>query len=112
MLAGYPISTFPRTLYFPYTFKGKACFLIEGSETDTMSEEGSICTKCGPCTSLYRTNALRIIEHMATHILHDSIPPTGALQPLFATLADVYDLRKFVAAREGIMFIRSILLLQ
>ena len=60
-----------RTLYFPYRFKGKACFLIEGSEGDTIGEEGSLCTKCGPRTSLDRMNAQCIIEHMATHILYD-----------------------------------------
>ena len=60
-----------RTLYFPYRFKGKVCFLIEGSEGDTIGEEGSLCTKCGPRTSLDRTNAQRIIEQMATHILYD-----------------------------------------
>ena len=59
------------TLYFPYRFKGKACFLIEGSEGDTIGEEGSLCTKCGPRTSLDRMNAQCIIEHMATHILYD-----------------------------------------
>ena len=65
------IPTVKCTLYFPYRFKGKACFLIEGSERDTIGEEGSLCTKCGPRTSLDRTNAQRIIEHMAAHILYD-----------------------------------------
>ena len=45
------------------------CFLIEpeDNEGDTIGEEGSLCTKCGPRTSLDRTNAQRIIEHMARH---------------------------------------------
>ena len=71
MLFRSSIPTVKRTLYFPYRFKGKACFLIKGSEGDTIGEEGSLCTKCGPRTSLDRTNAQRIIEHMAAHILHD-----------------------------------------
>ena len=65
------IPTVKHTPNFPYRFKGKACFLIEGSESDTISEEGSLCTKCGPHTSLDRTNSQCIIEHMAAHILHD-----------------------------------------
>ena len=61
-----------RTPNFPYRLEGKACFLVERNEEEqSISSEGSICSKCGPRTSLDRSNAQRILEHMAAHILYD-----------------------------------------
>ncbi|KAJ7939362.1 hypothetical protein B0H13DRAFT_1576666, partial [Mycena leptocephala] len=52
---------------------GKACFHCEGSENDLDIEPDSepCCPQCGPTVPLDFTKGQRVLEHVATHQLHD-----------------------------------------
>ena len=66
-----------RTPFFPYRLDGKACYLVKGKAMDSTVNEGFPCSKCGPRTSIDRSNGQRMLEHMGAHILHDSSIPSN-----------------------------------
>ena len=52
-------------------------YLVKGKAMDSTVNEGFPCSKCGPRTSIDRSNGQRMLEHMGAHILHDSSIPSN-----------------------------------
>ena len=67
------LPTVKSSEYFPYRTEGKACFVCEQDEPDSLIDgENADCLFCGPKVQLNRSSGQRVLEHMGGHYLFDN----------------------------------------
>ncbi|KAI9430083.1 hypothetical protein H4582DRAFT_2064198 [Lactarius indigo] len=62
-----------HTEFFPYRFKGLACFVCDEKLSNSMDINSQGCPRLGCGSIVNWKNGQRVLEHMGAHILHDSM---------------------------------------